>query len=81
MILKTYRLGELGTGALINETYEKASRYRGWSYQPGDIVRKQMFEEDRNRPPREFPIGIVIWACDQNSVNDVGILWSTDPDR
>lgn len=80
-VLKTYRLD--GIAGLVNETYEDTrrgrtpKRYRSWSYQPGDIVRQQLFEGDEAvRSP--FPVGLVLWCCDNNESDAIGILWSSE---
>lgn len=82
-VLRTYRLD--GLAGLINETFldcrrgKLPKRYRAWSFQPGDIVRDQLFEDDRGRPSRDFPVGLVLWCHDSNSPDDVGVLWSGEP--
>ena len=84
-MLKTYRLD--GVAHLVNETFADTrkrrtpARYRAWSMQPGDIVRNQLFDEDRGRPSAEFPVGLVLWCCDNNESDAIGVLWSGDPDK
>ena len=74
-VLKTYRLD--GVAHLINETHNaQRKRFRAWRMMPGDIVREQLFEDDRDRPSRDFPLGLVVWCCDSNTSQDVGVLWS-----
>lgn len=78
-MLRTYPIN--GLAHLVNETYDSANMYRSWSFQPGDIVRNQMFNDDRDRPAREFPIGMVVWCCDDGTGSAVGVLWSGDASR
>lgn len=81
--LKCYRLD--GVAHLVNETFEDVrrgktpKRYRAWSFQPGDVVRNQLFDDDAGRHVT-FPVGLVLWCCDNNGADAIGVLWSGDPD-
>lgn len=83
-MLKCYRLD--GVTGLINETREDvrkrqvlSQRYRAWSFQPGDIVRPQLFEDDEGTQYMP-PLGLVLWCVNNNESDAIGILWSGDPD-
>lgn len=47
---------------------------------PGDVVRRQLYESDRDSPPGRIPVGLVLWVRDSRRDHEaVGILWSGDP--
>jgi hypothetical protein len=85
-MLRTYRID--GVAHLVNETYDQGSRKRGaiprrraWSFQPGDIVRNQLFEGDASDLVLgPFPVGLVVWCADDGSGSAIGVLWSGDPE-
>lgn len=83
--LRTYNSWESGPSYLVPEGPEShVIAGHPWgrkTLRPGTIVRKQMFEEDRDRRC-VFPIGIIVWhAPDGPSLGArMGVLWSSDPD-
>lgn len=79
-VLKCYRLD--GVAHLINETHNgQRKRFRAHHLMPGDIVRNQLFEDDAtDRVRGPFPVGVIVWCGDSNTTQDVGVLWSGDPD-
>jgi len=71
-MLKTYRLGHVAH--LTNVSYQAStSRYRAYSFQPGDIVTDKVFDFEMNE---HVNTGLVVWCVDSNSQDDIGVLWS-----
>jgi hypothetical protein len=50
-----------------------------FAWWPGDIVRPQMFEDDKYSYAL-IPVGIVVWFVPSQR-DGIGILWSSDPDN
>lgn len=79
-MLKVYSLARFVRHHFVNESCDVYASPRS-SYQqsqPGDLIRNQMFEDDRWSKD-VFPVGVIVW--DDHSNDSIGVLWSSDPDR
>ena len=71
-MLKTYFGGSSTLAGLVNETSPNGACDH---FRPGDLVRRQMFDEDISLNI-VIPIGFIVWSITNASgMQDVGIVW------
>ena len=71
-MLQAYRYADMYS--FINEMHDVPGAHRHGLYQPGDIIRSHLFEDDVETD--WVPVGLVVWVREENCSDAVGVLWS-----